>query len=153
MNKTKPKVKRSEEYRIHLEQSLYYRRRCRSSYALFKELKQNGLLNVDEPFKSQIEEVIAQEPETEAQIRKRETDELKWNTKFQIYCDIYNRKISVNAENKEIVRLWINSQRTNYNKKRMNDKRLEKLRTVSEWNNWEEAMKARERLMTKIKTN
>ena len=149
----KPKVKRSEEYRIHLEQSLYYRRRCRSSYALFKELKQNGLLNIDEPYKSQIEEVIATEPETEAQIRRREAEDLKWNTRFQIYSDIYNKKKTVDAANKEIVRLWLHAQRADYNKKRLKDVRLEKLRTVSEWNIWEEAMKARERLATKIKTN
>lgn len=90
MKSTKKSTKRTEEYRIHLEQSLHYRRRCRASYALFKELQEKNLLTIDEPFKSQIEAVIAPEPKTECEKKYDEKNEIKWNNYFQQYkqyCD------------------------------------------------------------------
>ena len=156
MNKTKPKVKRSEEYLIHLEQSLYYRRRCRASYALFKELKKNGLLNVDEPFKSQIEEVIA--PDSDMIIERRSTlkkeqdekkeqnKEQKWIEKFEIFKEYATSSMNIDSDKKKSLSTWLAGQKANYSRGTIKDTYLQRLQTIDEWNTWENAFNARKRI-------
>ncbi len=168
MEKTKEKIKkekktkRSEEYLIHLQQSLYYRRRCRATYALFKELREKKLLNVDEPFRQQIEDLFIEE-ESEAVKKDFEKREKIWLNHFQNYCEYVKinpgiikqtKKTNIvsNDSNENLEssikynKSWIIAQRTDFSHKKISEHRLQKLRTIDEWNTWEQAFQAKIRL-------
>lgn len=154
MKSTKKSTKRTEEYRIHLEQSLHYRRRCRASYALFKELQEKNLLTIDEPFKSQIEAVIAPEPKTECEKKYDEKNEIKWNNYFQQYKQYCDALTTLSQNGQTVVfpsssmtyftdlssqsfnKIWLFRQRDKFAKKILSEQQLQQLQTIEDWNIW-----------------